>query len=447
MADELPGAMMRRLAILSLALSGCTTELVSDSGEPSLDPLPPSVNELAAGTDPASPEEIDPGLQVEEQPFTPLAADMCDDPAYSDVTWKTQTSPHFVLTFPGYSAPDTDRAEIVARLEAAYSDIRTQLGITAEPQLYVNLSPNRIAAQANNKGMGRVWPSLARYDAVYTGATDSYERVRYGKLMTAVLDYYTDSMNRYRMPVLATGVAELMDQSARNLHDEYAKLLLAGVESRVRIAELDAGDVFGENTGRAGSLVQFLVDRYGMQTFVDIYRATNVVWNGSCYEHSPDGCLDTPEKLTALLDSTISARTGESWATLQPLWRAQVDDALARVSVDPGSDARAEVENLLKVMDSAITNDNAALYRTTIEGFYCDWGGDTERDEISARAVAAYGSMSTQLLALYDTGIKNFATASAFVMRVADGIAPRFETIYLEHVPAGWRVSYSEDWY
>ncbi len=456
--------MMRRLAALSLALASCTTEPVSDETDPgndlrgapvaqSTEGAPGASNEPGdqAGEEPGdeSSEEPDqdPGPQFEEQSLSPLVTDLCDEPTYSGVTWSTFTSAHFTLTFPAGSAPDVEHQQIADRLEQAYTDIRTNLGITAAPLITVNLSPSRVAAQANGKSMGRVWPNLRRYDVVYTGAADSYERVRYGKLLTAVLDYYTDSNNRYRLPVLATGVGELLDQSGRNLHDEYAKLMLSGDESRVRIAELESSDVYGENTGRAGSLVQFLVDRYGMPTFTDIYRATSVVWNGTCYVHGTGPCLDTPASMTALLDATLVAITGDSWSDVQPLWRAQLDDALARVSAGMSIETNVEVRNLFAVMDRAIATDDVAMYRSTLEGFYCEWGGDTERAAISDRAVHAYGTTTTHLLGLFDTGTKNFATASAFVMRVADAGLPMFQTIYLEHVPAGWRISYSPDWY
>ena len=53
----------------------------------------------------------------------------------------------------------------------------------------------------------------------------------------------------------------------------------------------------------------------------------------------------------------------------------------------------------------------------------------------------------TELLALYNTGIKNFSTAQALVMRTADDGVPTFQTLQLEHVPAGWRVSWGPDWF
>lgn len=426
---------MLRITAITLALSACTI----DAAPPEDDPSDVSgVPDLVVSGD--TPEA--PGVQQPEA----IVTDMCDDATYTDAAWKNRASSHFNLSFPAGSPADLEQAAITSRLEAAYADIRTQLGITAEPILTVNLSPSRVAAQANGKAMGRVWPSVPRYDSVYTGASDSYENTQYGQLVTKALDYYLDSSNRYRLPVLSAGVAQVMDQSKRNYHDAYAKQLLAGVESRVYIAELEDSDVWGNNTGRAGSLVKFLIENYGMEQFMDIYRASALTWNGRCYD-SAYGCIDTAAQATAMLDGILMNNLGEDWSEIQPLWQAEVESALERVAAGMDEGTIAEVENLLAIMDKAITLDSAFLYRTTMEGFYCDWGGEPQRQEISARVVKAFGSSRTQLLALYDTGTRNFATANALVMRTSDDGAPMFATINLEHMPVGWRVSYSPDWY
>jgi hypothetical protein len=428
---------MLRITAITLALSACTTEPVSID-------VDPSNGATSAEVDGA---QVAASVIVEPPPVEALVTDMCDEPTYDSAPWKDEVSTHFWLTFPADSAPDRDRAAIASRLESAYADIRMQLGIAEEPTLYVNLSPSRNAAAANGMGMGIGWPAYQRYDVVYTGAPDSYEVNQYGQMLTASLDYYMDSAHRYRVPVLATGVAELLDQSGRDLHEAYAKQLVAGNESRVRIAELDEDDVWGNNPGRSGSLVQFLVDRYGMSTFVDIYRKTAFEWSNGCYSNPEYGCLDNAAQVTAMLDGVMQQEVGETFSELRPLWQAQVEEALARISGGVDSDTTAEIKNVLAVMDKAISIDSAFLYRTTIEGFYCDWGGDTARDEIAARAVAAYGTIRTQLLAVYDTGTKNFPTADAYVMRIADDGNLMFAKINFEHLPVGWRVTYSPDWY
>jgi hypothetical protein len=401
--------------------------------------------------------DVRPGAQAPGEPLTPddpatpeavaITTDYCDDDAFMAATWQTHTSPHFTINYLPGTPAETDRLVIAARLEMAYADIRAQLGITAEPSLTINLSPNRTAAKAHSVGLGGGWPNLGRYDVIYTGMADSYEVVRYGQLLTWMLDYHLDTTKRNRVALLTTGVAEYLDQSGRDLHQAYALQLDAGIESRVRIAEFDARDVSGRNPGRAGSLVQFLVDRFGIETFGDLYRASAVTWNGSCYFNATYGCVSTPEQLTAMLDGLLVAHTGEGWSAVQPMWQAEVEAALNCDRLVMGPTATAQIANVLRVMDKAVTTNDAAMYRSTLEGFYCDYGGEVLREQISARAVTAWGTTSSKLLAIFDTGIKNFSTAQALVQRTDDHGVTTFSTVYFEHVPVGWRVSYGPDWY
>lgn len=429
--------MTRVLASLcSLSLAGCAAQTGSDEAPaaPTADTDPRTAQGDSTDTEPTEPEP------------TPLAVDMCDEPALAGVTWQTHTTPHFTLSYLPGTAAESDKLAIANRLESAYAEIRANLGVTTEPTFIVNLSPNRVAATQHNKGMGRAWANLNRYDVVYTGMADSFEMNHYGNLLTQVLDFHIDSANRYRIPVLSTGVMEYLDHSARNLHDAYAGQLLAGIESRVRIAELDANDVHGRNRGRAGSLVQFLVDRYGMEDFMTLYKATAAAWNGSCYSHFTYGCISTPDEVTAMLDGLLFAQHGEHWQDIQPLWQAEIEGAIARMPHGMSPTAEDEIANVFRVMDRAIANDDASMYRSAVEGFYCEWGGDAIRQQVSARAVTSLSDVSTQILALYDTGVKNFPTAQAFVMRTDRNGLPTFGTFNFEHLPVGWRMTWGPDW-
>jgi hypothetical protein len=425
--------MIRSLAIAFFALAGCATS-VSDP-----DPLPNLPDDR-------------PGVQVPDpvlppSELVPLATDFCDDYAHPGETWLSHSSPHFTLSYLQDTPAERDRVVIATRLESAYTAIRAQLDITAEPTFTVNLSPNRYAAALHGRGFGRGWADQNRYDVIYTGAADSYEVQRYGQLLTLMLNYHLDAANRNRVSLLTTGIAEYLDQSGRDQHVAYALQLDAGIESRVRLAEFDAKDVQGRNVGRAGSFVQFLVERYGIEVFADIFRATAVNWNGSCYAHQTYGCVSTPEQLTAMLDGVIASRVGEGWATLQPLWQEAVEDALDRELFGMGPTATSQIQNVLRTMDKAVALKDPSLYRSTMEGFYCDWGGEDLRVDIAARAVTAYGQTTSKVIALFDTGIKNFSTAQALVQRTDEHGASTFGTLLLEHFPLGWRVTYGPDWY
>jgi hypothetical protein len=381
-------------------------------------------------------------------PPTPVATDACDDPSYPGATWSSQSSAHVTAYYIPGTAAETDIAAILAAREAAYADITGALAITATPTISVYLSPNRLAATANGKALGNAYPGSDRIEAVYTGVPASFEVARPGTLMARTLEYYLDTANPKRIPILSVGLAEVLDQSGRNLHDAYAQNLHAAVETRVRVNSFEANDVNGKNTGRAGSLVKFLIDRYGMATFLDIFKATAVSSASGCSLKSATyGCINSAATLTAMLDGVLTAQTGDSWATVSALWKAEVDAHLASVRIQLTLADRSAIKNLIDLMDQAIETHDPDVYRSTMEGFYCEWGGDAIRSEIAQRTIDAYAGSTTQFIRAYPTGTSNFPTARALVRRLDDRNIAHQQTLYLEKLPQGWRVTYGPDWW
>lgn len=392
--------------------------------------------------------ETEQALYDPANPPTPVATDQCDEQSYPGATWSSQSSAHITAYYIDGTAAATDVAGILAAREAAYAAITSALGITSEPIISVYLSPNRLAATANGKSLGNAFPGSDKVEAVYTGAANSFEVTRPGTLLARTLEYHIDTANPKRAPMLSVGLAEVLDQSGRDLHDAYAQNLHAGVETRVRVSSLESGDVTGKNAGRAGSLVQFLIDRYGMATFLVMFKDTAVGPVGNCSLKSATyGCINSAAALTAMLDGVLTARTGDSWNTVAALWKAEVDGHLASVKTGLSAADRDAIKNLINLTDQAIETGDPAVYRSTMEGFYCEWGGDAMRTEIAQRTIDAFAGSQTNVVRIYQTGTSNFPTARALVRRVdADSIAHQM-TVYLEKLPQGWRISYSPDWW
>lgn len=377
----------------------------------------------------------------------PLVTDTCDDDSYADVEWDSFESDHFVLyTLPG-TAANIEVESIAAVREAAYDDIRASLGLDEEPIIEVYLSPNRTAAGAHGVSTGRAYPWASRYEVIYTGHRDGYESVRYGHELTHVLAYRLDPSHWMHLGVLSEGLAELLDQSGRNLHAAYADNLVAGMETRTRLTRFEDSDVWGNNYGRAGSLVQFLVERYGMATFLEIYELAFMDWIGDCYGNPDFGCVESGQDVTGFIDAVLEQATGDRWEQIEPDWRASVAAAL-RSERDGVSDAdREQIAALFQRMDAAMTANDADAYRATMEGFYCDWGGEDGRMAIAQRAVEAYRSAESTLVNVISVGVKNFPVARATVLR-KQGTGPlEALTFDLERLPEGWRVTWGPDWH
>jgi len=381
-------------------------------------------------------------------PPAPVATDACDEASFPGATWSSQSSAHITAYYIDGTAAQTDIAAILAAREAAYGAITTALGISDNPTITVYLSPNRLAATANGKSLGNAFPGADRVEAVYTGAANSFEVTRPGTLLARALEYHIDTANPKRIPILSVGLAEVLDQSGRDMHDAYALNLDAAVETRVRVNSFESSDLTGKNVGRAGSLVKFLIDRYDMATFLDIFKATVVTSVSGCSLKSATyGCINSAAALTSMLDGVLTAKTGDSWATVAAAWKTTVDAHLASVNTTLPVADRTAIKNLVNLMDQAIETGDPAVYRSTMEGFYCEWGGDAMRTEIAQRVTDAYAGSQSNIVRIYPTGTANFASARALIRRLDDRGNASQQTLYLEKLPQGWRVTYGPDWW
>lgn len=382
-------------------------------------------------------------------PPAPVATDACDDSTYSGVEWESHTSAHFIVNVLPGTAAQADIGTILARREQAYTAIRAALGAAAEPTITVYLSPSRVAAGAKGKGLGQSFPGQDRLEAIYTGAPDSFEVKQVGHLLTRVLDYHIDPASTRRHPFLGAGLAEALDQSGRDLHDAYALRMRAGLENRTRMVSLESSDLTGRNIGKAGSLVRFLVDQYGMATFIAIYKDTALTTVQGCSTKSATyGCISSAAALTTMLDGIFQARLGQTYAQVAAAWKAVVDArmALAR-GVNLTAADQTALKNLVNLMDQAIETADPAVYRSTMEGFYCDWQGEAGRQDIARRAVETYQGSRSYVMRIYPAGIQNFTTARVLLRRYDEKGMLSFHTLSAEKLPQGWRVTYGPDWY
>ncbi len=381
--------------------------------------------------------------------LAPLLLDSCDDPSYTDAPWLETTSSHLILRYPAESAPAADIAQIVANRERAYEQIRATLGVAEQPTITIYLSPNRLAAEAHSLGMGVAFEDEGRIEVIYTGAADGFESVRYGHELSHVLADRLVGDGRQGLRILDEGVAEMLDQSRRNRHDSYLREARAfSARAADDLTAFDAGDIWGRQHERAGSLAQYLVDTFGWGTMVELFEATAVSWDQGCYRHPTVGCVDSPEKLAAVLDAGLRAVAGTGWQSVRAGWAEALADARLNLADTTLTAAdRSAVRSLLAHMDHAMTAGDAAEYRTTLDGFYCDWGGEPERQRIAAKATSGGAEVQSKLLELQDIDMTNFPGAIALVERTDDSGATQEMLLWLERLPeVGWRVTWGPDW-
>ncbi|HUS65248.1 MAG TPA: hypothetical protein VMZ28_11925 [Kofleriaceae bacterium] len=381
-------------------------------------------------------------------PPAPVVTDVCDDSTYASASWVPYTSAHFVVNVLPGTAAETDIASILAKREAAYTAIRGALGVSAEPTITVYLSPNRMAAGAKGKGLGQSFPGQDRIEAVYTGAADSFEVKQHGHLIARDLDFYLDATSTRRHPFLGAGLAEALDQSGRNLHDAYALRVRAGLENRTRLVSLESTDLTGKNTGRAGSLVKYLIDQHGMAAFLEVYKATSLTSAQGCAtKNATYGCINSAASLTSMLDGVFKAKLGQSFAQVAAGWKAEVDARMAVGKTNLAAADQTAIKNLVNLMDQAIETGDAAVYRSTMEGFYCEWLGEAGRQDIANRTIETYQGSTSTVMRIYPTGVQNFTTARVLLRRNDERGQLSFHTLSAEKFPQGWRITYGPDWF
>ncbi len=409
------------VAIVAVVAAGCQDAVSEEAGE-----------EVLEVYDPANPPAA-------------LATDDCNDPDYAGVDWLSTSSSHFTAYYLPGTAAETDIADILARREAAYSSIRTALGLTSEPTIEIYLSPNHRAAAAHGRAINVHSPGQGFYDVIYTGEPDSYERVSPGFHLAPMLDYHLDQSRR--LLILSMGLSEVLDQANRNLHHEYARELVAGMESRVHVSAFERSDINGTNPGRAGSLARFLIDRYGMATFVDLLLASPTSKTPTCGQfHATYGCIDSVAALTTVLDGVLTSVTGEGWATVQPEWDAVVQAARDAANISVPKVDREAIINLVNVMDQGIVTDDPAIYRSTMDGFYCVARNDVQRLDVATRTVHAFSDTSGGSLRVFPIRRRNYPAARVMLRRREDRAVGINVSLTVEKFPSGWRAVGGPDW-
>ena len=104
----------------------------------------------------------------------------------------------------------------------------------------------------------------------------------------------------------------------------------------------------------------------------------------------------------------------------------------------------AEIQNVLANVDFAQTTGSAATFRTTMEGFYCDYTTDDQRAFTAKSAVEGRGTVTTTIVSAMPTGMRNYSTALVHANRseerggVTTTTTSRF---WFEHYPLGWRIT------
>lgn len=390
----------------------------------------------------------EPGEAPVEEGLPPLEFPLvqrCKTSTFGSAAWVTTPSSHFQINTLEGSVANNFSAAIVEHYEGAYAAVRQAIALEEEPMISVFLSPDRTTAHAQGKAWGRSFFD-DRIEAIWTGSDKDFHRLHPGNLIAVTLLRHTIPAGRFGLPVLATGLAEYLDQSERGLHLAYTYHLISGSGSRALVAEFTDNDVVYGNAPLGGSLVGFLVERLGLPVVIDVFQDSSVTWGNNSFQYESVGVIDSASQLDLVLADSLNRLTGQSWAELKDAWRAVVLQTLSSPIPQVSSTDQSEIVNLVRVADLALNTDDADLYRSVLDGFYCVGMDEEARSEVSRNMVEVFEGVETTVLRIYPLQTRNFPTAWVAATRKQGEDVVSTTYYEVENFEAGWRITWAPEW-
>jgi hypothetical protein len=375
-------------------------------------------------------------------PLPVLATDLCDEPDFAAAAYVSATRGPLTFSYLPGTLAETELDALSAARADAYDSARTFLGVASTPPLTVVLSPNRLAAKAHGYANGWADPSSDRAEVLYLPG-DAFEHAQYGHELTHLLSAKVDGQTDH-LKFLDEGLSELLDASGRDLHQSYVDDLRAGALLLNAIDGFDDWDVDGWNYGRSGSFVRLLVDTWGKDKFVELWKRSATTWAADGRTTTLGDLAESPAGVEKALDALLTATYGEGLAAVRLRWRAAL---IPHYALPPTKVADADAKSIADVIavnDWALTHGDAAAFRSTMEGFYCDRTTDAERMKTANAMVQSRGVVRSRVVSMAPIGRKNYPRVVVFLTRdetrgaVTDSAATSY---YLEHFPIGWRIT------
>lgn len=382
-------------------------------------------------------------VQTVPSPLMGLETDLCDDDLFADKPWIEKTEGNITYRFAPGSAAERDFTDIAAVRTKIYDTTAAFLGVASPGPIKLVLSPSRAAAKKNGYANGRAYITRNTAEVVYTGAENSFEKRQPGHEITHLIAAKIDAAP-YHLAFLEEGLAELLDGSGRDMHASYVNTIRVGYYS-TSVTRLTTDDVTGRSYGRAGSFVKFVIDTYGKEKFIALWKAAPVTWSGTAYITKAGDPLTDPATLEKALDQAMMAAYGVTFETARKDWeKVLAPYLLTSASVDK-SDAAA-IQKVVKQMDDAVNTADHMRLRATMEGYYCDSTSDAQRLATATAAVQTRGKVQTTIVSILPYQTRSFPEIVVHAVRteVRDGVETKNAVqIWMEKFPVGWRVTYA----
>jgi len=370
----------------------------------------------------------------------------CTQDGQIDAPWVAARGPHITVYGLNQTAAHGESGQLALRFEALYDTLRARFEVASELEVDLFFSPDPASAASHDRQLRAAFPTERRAEGLYSRSQDEFVQLHPGWFLSQVFVGQAVASDQVVLPLLSTGLSEVFDQSGRDLHLAYAAQLVSGrVAHGAAVGEFSDDDLNGADRAASGSFLEYLVDRYGMHAVMNMVRASGLKCTADGCSSTTYGAVHAVGALQALVANLIQDVTGDDWEDVRTGWRSVVLDTLKAPVAPPATGDQTEIENLVRVADQAITANDAAQYRSTMEGFYCQTQGDRGRLAMARDVVSAFGSVSTRVVEILPAPTKSFRSARVVaVRRTDDGLGLVYYD--LERFPEGWRFSGGSDW-
>ena len=357
----------------------------------------------------------------------------CDAvPDFAGVPFRAvERGPFRFFVLPG-TAADRELDDIAAVRTRALAQLSEALGVRDLERIDVFLSPNRRAAAAHGVGAGVTRFEPTRVEVLFPEGAGSFERHQYGHELVHAVARRLDPDHGH-LPFISEGLAEVLDQSQRDLHLVWAQTLLAEGRTLDDALAFTDADTRGEDYPKAGSFMQVLRSLDARpETVRALFAATR----------SDEEA--TPDTLQRVLEERVAPLFGLSWASLKARWRQQVEARLAGPMAPVPERTWADAKALLATRDEALRRGDPELFRGTLEAFSCGpkdepwWRSHAHRMTRTPRAV------TTSIEQISPLDRKNFERVMVTAQVQEAGRRTTLRLV-LEHFPEGWKVTTASD--
>lgn len=375
-----------------------------------------------------------------------LITDLCDDDPMINIDFVSQYSGSFNLYYLPGTPAERDREVILSKRNYALEVISTALKIKETRIIDIYMSPNRLAAEAHNVKSGVAFPWKGRIEVLYLDDPQTYERSRFGHEVTHVLAYNLDPHHLYHLKLIDEGLAEIFDQSGRNYHQAFVQECMAYKSELASEILLNKDDIYVYSYPKAASFIQNLFDiDPDPNRFKAFYSGCYMYWDGN-RPYAPDLKPLDAKKLVEVINSKLIEHYGFNLEQFNKWWLESLTPYLEDEPLRPSQDDIDEIKKLFSVRDKALSAGDAKLYRSTMEGFYCDKWADSERMARAKRMTSNPTPVQSRVIEVFNMGIKNYPTAMVYFEKDVKG-EKEYLNAWVEHYPVGWRFNFVEDEY